>query len=110
MSCESYKQGNAVVLKLKGRLDTVSAPELEKECARWVDAGELLLVVDLAELEYISSAGLRVFLATAKKLKPHQGEIRFCSLRNMVQEVFTISGFSTMFALYDSLDTALSGR
>lgn len=110
MSYESYKQGNAVILKLKGRLDTVSAPELEKECTRWVDAEEHLIVFDLAELEYISSAGLRVFLSAAKKLKPRQGEIRFCNLRNMVQEVFSISGFLTMFSHFDSLDAALSGR
>lgn len=108
MEFDSGKQGNAVVVKVKGRMDAVSAPEFEAECGNWVDAGEKTLIVDLGGLEYISSAGLRSILAAAKKIKATQGSISFCNLLGMVREVFSISGFASMFPIHDSLEEALS--
>lgn len=108
MKIESSKKGIAVVIKVLGRMDAVTAPEFEKECDGWLAKGEKSFVVDLGGLEYISSAGLRSILATAKKLKAAQGNIHFCNLSGMVQEVFTISGFSSMFPIHDSLDEALA--
>lgn len=107
MLCETCQKGNTVVCTIKGRLDSLTAPDLEKECTTWIEAGKHLLVFDLAELEYISSAGLRVFIATAKKLKARQGDLRFCNARAMVKEVFVIAGLPSMFTLYDSLDAAM---
>ncbi len=108
MEFDSGKQGNALVIKVKGRMDAVSAPEFEKECSDWIETGEKTLIIDLGGLEYISSAGLRSILAAAKKIKSVQGNISFCSLLGMVQEVFSISGFATMFPIHDSLADALS--
>jgi anti-anti-sigma factor len=108
MEFDSGKQGNAVVIKVKGRMDAVSAPGFEKECGDLVDAGEKILIVDLGGLEYISSAGLRSILAAAKKVKAAQGGISFCNLLGMVQEVFSISGFATMFPIHGSLEEAIS--
>ena len=107
MECESTKQGNAVIVKVRGRMDAVTAPEFETECGKWIDGGELLLIIDLGGLEYISSAGLRSILAAAKRLKAAQGDIRFCNLNGMVQEVFSISGFSSMFTVCGGLEEAL---
>ncbi len=108
MEFDSVKQGGGVVIKAKGRMDAVTAPEFESECAKWLEKGEGVLVVDLGGLEYISSAGLRSILSAAKKVKAVQGNIRFCNLSGMVQEVFSISGFSTMFQISDSVEEALS--
>lgn len=108
MEFESSKQGEKVVIKVSGRMDAVTAPEFENECGTWMDKGEKNLVIDLGGLEYISSAGLRSILATAKKLKEQQGAIAFCNLSGMVQEVFTISGFGSMFPVCASVEEALA--
>lgn len=107
MEFESSKHENAVVIKINGRMDAVTAPEFENECNAWLDKGEKAFVIDLGDLEYISSAGLRSILAAAKKLKASQGSIHFCNLAGMVQEVFSISGFSTMFPIHGTLKEAL---
>ncbi len=108
MEFDIRKQGNCTVIKVKGRMDAVTAPEFESECGKRMEAGEKVFVVDMSGLEYISSAGLRSILSTAKKLKALHGEIRFCALQGMVQEVFSISGFATMFPISDTLDAAIA--
>ena len=109
MELASSQQGNTVVIALKGRMDALSAPQFEKECAVWLDKGVARVVADLSGLEYISSAGLRSILAMAKKLKSADGHIRVCRLSGVVQEVFTMAGFATMFTLYASVEDALAG-
>jgi anti-sigma B factor antagonist len=108
MEFESQKNGNFMVLRVKGRMDAVTAPEFESCCGKLMEGGDKAFIVDLAGLEYISSAGLRSILSAAKKLKAVQGEIRFCGLKGMVQEVFSISGFATMFPIADSVDAAIA--
>ncbi|HBR06959.1 MAG TPA: anti-sigma factor antagonist [Desulfovibrio sp.] len=102
MQFESAKQGKYVLIKASGRMDAASSPEFERECGRWIGQGESFLAVDLAGVDYLSSAGLRSILAMAKQLKLRQGEIRFCGLSGMVQEVFAVSGFSSMFKVVPS--------
>lgn len=108
MEFESHKNGNFMVLSVKGRMDAVTAPEFENQCGKLMEGGDKAFVVDLGGLEYISSAGLRSILSAAKKLKAAQGEIRFCGLKGMVQEVFSISGFATMFPISDTVDAAIA--
>lgn len=107
MDFEDIKHDNAIEIKVKGRMDAVAAPEFESHCDEWLNKGERMFVVDMGGLEYVSSAGLRSILATAKKLKASQGAIHFCNLSGMVQEVFTVSGFSTMFQIHDTAEQAL---
>ncbi|MBN2141168.1 MAG: STAS domain-containing protein [Desulfovibrionaceae bacterium] len=107
MELKCTKDSGRLVVAVKGRMDAVTAPDFEKGCAAEIDRGEKDMIVDLGGLEYISSAGLRAILSTAKRLKAAGGGIRFCSLKGMVQEVFTVSGFSSMFPIHDALDEAL---
>lgn len=106
MDFSSEKKGDFLVVTVKGRMDAVTAPDFEKNCAEAIDGGEKSLVVDLGGLEYISSAGLRGILSTAKKLKAAQGQIAFANLSGMVQEVFAISGFTAMFSVYATVEEA----
>lgn len=106
MDCITEKKGDFLVVRVNGRMDAVTAPDFEKTCAEAIDTGETALVVDLGGLEYISSAGLRGILATAKKLKACQGRIAFANLSGMVQEVFAISGFTAMFSVYKTVEEA----
>lgn len=107
MELTSEKQGETVVVQVTGRLDTLTSPNFEQECDNWLQGGERSFLIDLAKLEYISSAGLRSLLTIAKKLKSVQGRICFCNLGGMVQEVFSIAGFDTMFPVYSSVSAAL---
>ena len=103
------KNGDALVVNVTGRMDAITAPEFDTECQKWIDDGETRVVIDLSDLEYISSAGLRSILAAAKKLKNTQGELLFAGLSGMVEEVFNVSGFAAMFKIYKSPEDALAG-
>ena len=108
MEIETRKEGNVTVVSVTGKMDAVSAPVLEKELSQLMADGEKGFVVDLGDLDYISSAGLRVILATAKRLKEKEGKILLASLQDMVKEVFEISGFSAIIPIYESVESALS--
>ena len=73
-----------------------------------MDQGEKVVIVDFAGLDYISSAGLRSILSASKKLKGKEGSILLASLKDIVKEVFEISGFSTILPIYESVEIALS--
>jgi anti-anti-sigma factor len=101
------KQSKAVVVAVKGRMDGVSAPEFEKTIADQIATGARRFVVDCSALDYISSAGLRSLLITAKSLRACDGELVFAALRDLVREVFEIGGFNTIFSFFDSTEAAL---
>jgi len=88
--------GDVTVGVVAGRLDAAGAPSLEVFCREWIQAGTRKLVLDLSGLDYISSAGLRAILATAKRLQTAGGAIAVCGLSGVVREVFTISGFDAL--------------
>jgi len=104
MKIVNEMKGACMLVSVEGRMDALTAPEFEKACADFLDQGETNVVVDFAGLEYISSAGLRSILASAKKLKSKGGDLRFCGLTGMVEEVFRISGFQAMFTIVPSFD------
>jgi len=80
----------------------------EEQVLRLLDSGEQRLVIDMSELEYISSAGLRVFLITAKRLAKTSGKLALSALTEQVREVFDIAGFSSIFQIYPSRKDALT--
>jgi anti-anti-sigma factor len=94
------------VLALSGRPDALTAPAFELEVRKLLDAGALSVVVDLTDCAFVSSAGLRGILALAKGLRAVSGEVRFAGLQPAVQEVFTISGFTSLFKLYPTVAEA----
>ncbi len=95
--------GNCVV-RLTGRLDAVTAPELEGFLTELINGGQTRVAVDLSSLDYVSSAGLRVFLVAAKKLKAAKGEFSLAGLKDNIKEVIEISGFPSIMPCYDSLE------
>jgi anti-anti-sigma factor len=97
MDITESKINSATVLTLSGRLDGLTSPILEKKVAALLAAGTRQLVFDCGQLLYASSAGLRVFLATAKKLKLAGGQAAFAALTPAVHEVFELSGFTGVF-------------
>jgi anti-sigma B factor antagonist len=97
------------VVMFAGELDTNAAPELEKEFNQLLDQGVNKILVNCEKMDFISSSGLRVLLATAQKLKDSNGELRVCCLNEDVQEVFDISGFSTILMVFKDESEALQG-
>ena len=97
MTINTKAEGSKLTICLEGRLDTSSAPQLEtalKESLRGVTE----LVMDFAELAYISSAGLRVLLS-AMKLMKKQCSMVVCNVNETVMEVFEITGFADMLTI-----------
>jgi anti-anti-sigma factor len=94
------------VFEVRGRLDAVSVPQLEEKLNQWFEQPETRLIFDLDGLDYISSAGLRIFLTTAKKMKARDGKLCMARLRENVKDVFTISGFIALIPACDTLEAA----
>src|SRR3974377_1247108 len=84
------QNAGTVTVKLIGSLDTVTAPELERQLAPVLSSPVKDLVFDLAQLKFISSAGLRVFAAARKQLKERGGQASFIHMQPQIQEVFEI--------------------
>ena len=97
MNIIRVKEDSALHLRLEGRLDTTTAPQLEEELKQSI-ADVTELVMDFEALEYISSAGLRVLLS-AQKTMNKQGEMRLTGVTEAVREVFDITGFSDILTI-----------
>ncbi len=95
MDIVKTKDNSKLTIQLKGRLDTQTSPQLASELKL---EGVTELVFDLSELEYVSSAGLRVFLSAHKTMMA-QGEMVIMNAAPIVKEVFDITGFSDIFTL-----------
>lgn len=90
-------ENGSAVFALEGRLDTVTAPELEKELKESLD-GIAELTFDFEKLEYISSAGLRVLLATQKVMN-RQGSMKLVRVGETIMEIFEVTGFSDILTI-----------
>jgi len=101
------KHDKALVMALSGRMDRVAAMEFEKAFTEWLKNGERCFVVDMKDLEYISSAGLRSLLSANQQLKDSNGQIRLCNVSGLVKDVFVISGFESLFSMYHSYADAV---
>jgi anti-anti-sigma factor len=107
MEIQTAKEKNTIIVSVKGKIDTITAPEFEKALLKLIAQGETFFLLNFSGLEYISSAGLRSILAAAKQLKPKGGNILFSGLRGPVKDVFNISGFGTIFKIFETQEDAL---
>ena len=108
MKLEEKRVGNVAILTLKGRLDAYSSNELERSISALIDDGSVRLVVNFDGVEYISSSGLRVMLASLKRLKKEEGDLKLACLKPYVKEVFDIAGFTQLFEIYEQEEEAVN--
>jgi anti-sigma B factor antagonist len=101
------KKGGIDIFKLNGRLDSNTSQGFEQKLFDAISGGSKQMVVDFRDLDYISSAGLRVILKATKALKREEGRILLCSMQDYVKEVFEIAGFDTFLPIVDNMDEAL---
>ncbi|UKS25234.1 STAS domain-containing protein [Paenibacillus sp. HWE-109] len=107
MNITEQLQGDTVLLGLNGRLDANTSAVLESAFMKLVEQGNGKFVFNLQGLEYVSSAGLRSLLVAAKMIKVIQGKLALASMNEHVKDVFDMSGFSAIFAIYETQEEAV---
>jgi anti-anti-sigma factor len=90
-------------------MDAESAPQFEGKCNACIEDGLTILIVDLGDLAYISSMGLRSFVSVGKTLQGKGGALRICRLNGLVKQVFEITGLIRTFPVYENVDAAVIG-
>jgi len=96
------------VVEIAGKLNTGASPEAETFINDLIDEGATKILLNLEDLDFISSTGLRVILATGKKLSAVGGKVVLCSPNKTVSDVFKMSGFNQMFSVLDTEEEALN--
>lgn len=97
---------DTVVLPIKGRVDAVTAPQLNTLVREHIDAGVRYVLFDLSEVTFLSSSGLRALLLIRKELMTLGGELRLAGLQPQVHEVFALTGFTQVFAIHAGVEDA----
>lgn len=108
MECIEERQNDITILGLRGRMDSVTSRTVEEKLLSLIDSGERHLIVDCAELAYVSSAGLRVFLMAAKRVTQVKGKMILTTLNQDVRQVFDLTGFSSILQICHSREEAIS--
>lgn len=108
MSVPPETPSDIAVVRPQGRLDSATSPAFEVTVLERIDGGSRRLVLDLSDVGYISSAGLRVILAAGKKLRATQGKLVLCGLREEVRGVFEMSGFLELFPVTQTVEEAIA--
>ena len=109
MLLQKIDHPHATILRITGRLDAESTPELEQRVSVCLDQGTRNLVLDFSELDYINSAGLRILVMSYQRLTPLGGQVMVCGAKDYLAEIFTISGYNRIFPMYPDLDQAMRG-
>jgi anti-anti-sigma factor len=109
MNITTRTENGVTLVALAGSLDSNTSPQAQQALDAMLAGGARKMVVDFTALDYISSAGLRILLGTAKRLSGAGGALRLCGLNETVKEVFDISGFSTILAVFPTEADALKG-
>jgi anti-anti-sigma factor len=107
MNIEPTQFEKAVVLKVTGRMDAENAHEFEQACDPWISQGVLHLIAELDGLEYVSSMGLRSFLAVARRLQSKSGSLMLCGLHGLPRQVFEMTRLIGVFPVYESAQQAI---
>jgi anti-sigma B factor antagonist len=111
MNVAARRFANAVVLRVDGRLDQETCETFRAELSGFVSTAlrdHHALVIDLSQLEYVSSAGLRCLLMASRQMKAGQGRILVAELQPMVAEIFEISHFDLVFEIFAKVSDALA--
>lgn len=95
------------VVSISGRIDATNSNDFESELIRIFEDDRFNLLINCAGLHYISSSGLRIFLMAQKRVIAAQGHLTICCMQTMIREIFDISGFSTIFKIYETEEEAL---
>jgi anti-anti-sigma factor len=103
-----HKVENGIInIAIKGRLDAATSPVAEESIQKIMEGDENRLLFDFSNLEYLSSGGLRIILGASKEIRRREGKVALCCLNPYVNEIFEVSGFSSMIPIKDSVEDGL---
>jgi anti-anti-sigma factor len=108
MEAQVEEKGEVVVVHVKGRLDAASSPQLEKKINAIIESGHFKLLLNMAGVDYLSSAGMRLMLSVSKKLKHLEGKVVASNLSDDVMEVIKMAGFHQILELYPSEEEGIN--
>ncbi len=108
MNIESTELEKAVLVKVTGRMDAENAHEFEQACQEWITHGAKHLIAELDGLQYVSSMGLRCFLAVAQKLQANSGSLILCGLHGLPRQVFEMTRLIGLFPVFETTQQAIS--
>ncbi len=106
MEADTKLNGDITIFTPSGRIDTMSARDFEKEVNGLIGKGCKKLIIVFADIDYISSAGLRVLLLAGKRLKVSRGNIALSDMADRIFEVFKISGFDKILTIFNTIEEA----
>ena len=107
MEIRITQENDLQYIEIQGRVDAVNSGEIQDKLIALADAGHIKLLVCMENVDYISSSGLRSFLSVGKKLGK-EGRLRFCCMKPSVKEVFAITGFNSIFQIFESKADAMA--
>jgi anti-anti-sigma factor len=110
MNIKKEKINDFSIIAIDGRIDTLNSAVLESEMDQLHSSGETKIIIDCSDIKYISSSGLRVFLNAQKKAITTKGKLSLCNMQLPIREIFDISGFSSIFTIFNTLDEALDQK
>ena len=108
MAIYAEREGDTLVIKADGRIDGANARAFQSDLEAAIEDTDRTVVLDFESLSYISSAGIRVILMTAKMLQRRDGVFALCSLSDPIREIFQISGFDKIISIHASVDEVIS--
>lgn len=103
---EEY-QGSALIVKIIGRLDAISAPQVDKKVSGLIDIGNKYILMDFSGVDYLSSAGMRLLLSATKRLNGQDGKFIICNINDDVLEVLKMAGFDRILSIAATREAAL---
>ena len=103
------EENGITLMRVEGRLDAASSPTLENKINELIAGGKKQILMDFENVDYLSSAGIRLLLSTTKKLKAIEGKLSFCSINEEVMEIIKMAGFDTILTIYPTEKKAKEG-
>lgn len=101
------QKGKVFILRIRGRLDTISSPQAEQKVFEAINKGQCYLLLDMSGVSYLSSAGMRMLLSITKKLRSVPGKLAVCNVTTNVVDVLKMSGFDHALHLFKTEEEAL---
>jgi len=101
------RNGDVLILRPGGRLDAITSPSMELQIFNMINKGQIKLLLDLKDIGYLSSAGMRMLLSITKKLRPVFGKMVLCSVTPNVMDVLKMSGFDHVLLICLTEEEAL---
>ena len=109
MQITSTQHEQVTVVALNGSIDAASAREITEHLTSQINSGNVRLVLDLAQVAFMSSAGLRTILTAIKECRQHGGDLRVAAARGEVERTLNLSGFTSILSLFPTAAEALAG-